>query len=221
MPEAAEKFKRMDYTPEDFYQHFPCFMGAKQIGRFMSIYDCYRQTLGVAGHIAEVGVFRGAVSFFLTKLTLLNEPHALTQVHGFDWFRRLTEDELGDSDTSEYHEPYERIRDLIDVQGLQAWLFLHRIDVKTELKGFFEENSHLQFKLIMLDAGDYEIVASSIREFWPRLSTGGIMIFDQFNHEAAPGETKAIKKLLPEDAVIRTFPNGWMPTAYVVKGEKI
>ena len=107
------------------------------------------------------------------------------------------------------------------MQGLQRYVLLHRLNVATELQGFFTQHSHLQFKLVFLDAGDYDIVTNCIREFWPRLSNGGVMVFDQFNHEVAPGETKAIKELLPLDAVIRTFPYGCMPTAYVVKGESL
>jgi hypothetical protein len=216
---AAEKFVQMGYSAEDFYNQFPCFVSAKTLARFVSFYQCYQMTLGIAGHIAEVGVFRGAASLFFAKLSLLYEPHTTTQVHSFDWFREPNEDDLASSgDTPFYYEPYERIRDLIAVQGLQRYVLLHRINVVTELKGFFQEHSHLQFRLVFLDAGDYDIVARSIREFWPRLSNGGIMIFDQFNHEVAPGETRAVRELLPSDAVLRTFPHGGMPTAYVVKG---
>ena len=107
------------------------------------------------------------------------------------------------------------------MQGFQRYVLLHRLNVATELGGFFKKHAHLQFKLVFLDAGDYDTVTACIREFWPRLSIGGVLIFDQFNHEAAPGETRAIRELLPQDAVIRTFPNGWMPTAYIIKGEKL
>ena len=75
---------------------------------------------------------------------------------------------------------------------------------------------HLQFKLIFLDCGLYDVVRSSLKHFWPRLTSGGVMLFDHFNHEVAPGETRAIKEFMP-DAKIRTFSFGWMPTAYVVK----
>lgn len=220
---AIDKYRQLAYAPEDLYEHFPCFVGAKTIGRFLSLHQCYQMTLGIAGHMAEVGVFRGAVSLFLAKLCLLYEPQTMTQVHGFDWFREVTPEETAAIPFGfTYYEPYERIRALIDVQGLQRWVLLHKLDLQTELEGFFKENSHLQFKLVMLDCGHpYELVAASIKEFWPRLSVGGIMIFDQFNHEVAPGETKAVKELLPSDAVIRTFPAGWMPTAYVVKGERL
>jgi hypothetical protein len=42
------------------------------------------------------------------------------------------------------------------------------------------------------------------------------MMFDHFNHEVAPGETRAIRELLP-GAKMRNFSFGWMPTAYVIK----
>lgn len=219
---AAGKFVQLGYSAEDFYNQFPCFVSAKTIARFCSFYNCYQMTLGVAGHIAEVGVFRGAVSLFLAKLSLLYEPHSTTQVHAFDWFREPKEIDLASSGGRfTYYEPYERIRNMIAVQGLQRYVLLHRLNVVTELEAFFKAHSHLQFRMVFLDAGDYDTVARSIREFWPRLSIGGIMIFDQFNHEVAPGETLAVRELIPSDAVLRTFPHGGMPTAYVVKGQKI
>ena len=93
-PVAAAKYIQLAYKPEDYYAQFPCFVGAKDLGRFLSLAECYQKTLGIAGHMAEVGVYRGAVSMFLAKLSLLYEPHTLTQMHGFDWFREPTPEEL-------------------------------------------------------------------------------------------------------------------------------
>jgi hypothetical protein len=219
---AANKFDSLDYSRGDFYDHFPCFTSAKNISRFISFYECYKKTLEISGHIAEVGVYRGAVSFFFAKLALLYEPQGLTQIHGFDWFKAPEGEEAPKfPDPASYYEPYERISAILNVQGLQNHLLLHRIDVLKELEKFFIDNDHLRFKIVFLDVGTYEIVARCIQEFWPRLSQGGILILDQYNYEVAPGETKAVHDLLPEDVVIRTFPQGWMPTAYMVKGEKL
>lgn len=223
---AAKKFVQLGYEPADYYNYAPCFMNARTLARYTSLYELYKATLGLAGHIAEVGVYRGGVSLLFAKLMLLHEPHAITQVHGFDWWRDPPTPGEGDAPdvahdpAYNYSEPYDRIMELIGVQGLQRWAVMHRMNVLSELEPFFAEHSHLQFKLVFLDAGNYDIVARCIREFWPRLLPGGIMIFDQFNHEVAPGESQAVRELLPEDAVIRTLPHGWMPTAYVVKGEK-
>ena len=54
--------------------------------------------------------------------------------------------------------------------------------------------------------------------FWERLTPGGIMIFDQYNFELAPGETQAIRKFLKTKKVL-TFQNGWMPNAYIIKND--
>ena len=214
---AMARYERMGYETADFYEHFSCFTGAKNIARFISLYECYKQTLGIAGHIAEVGVYKGAVSLFFAKLTVLYEPNAITQVHGFDVFERDVPAPEWERLGFGYVEKYQRVADLIEVQGLQRHALLHQIDARTELASFLALNKHLQFRLVFLDAGDYEIVKASIEAFWPRLTVGGIMIFDQFNYEVAPGEAQAVRECLPKEVVIRTFPNGWMPTAYVVK----
>jgi hypothetical protein len=214
-PQALSRYEEMGYEPEDFYEHFPCFIGARTLARFQSLFECYQKTLGIAGHIAEVGVYRGACSFFFAKLLLLYEPHALTQVHGFDIFDRGGPDPRGKGFS--YFERYERVSELVRIQNLERYLLLHQLDVVVELSKFFERHPHLRFKLVFLDAGTYDIVTSALRELWPRLTPGGIVVFDQFNHEAAPEETRAVLDFLPRDTVIHTFPHGWMPTAYVVK----
>jgi hypothetical protein len=208
-----DQILKLNYTQKDLINQFPCFLDAKNLSRYLSFYECYKNTLGIAGHIAEVGVFRGAVSLMFAKLSLLYEPHALTQVHAFDWW--------ADDSTEQYYEPYDRIQKLINLQGLQRYMLLHRMNVLEGLGPFFEKNPHLQFKLVFLDAGEYDIVSRCLKEFWPRITNGGILILDQFNHEVAPGESIAARELLPKDCVIRTFSNGWMPTAYVIKGEKV
>jgi hypothetical protein len=84
------------------------------------------------------------------------------------------------------------------------------------LSTFFEKYDHLQFKLVFLDAGMYEVVRAALPQFWPRLNKGGYLLLDQFNFDIAPGETRAVREMLP-DAQVRTFPHGWMPSAYIIK----
>jgi hypothetical protein len=213
--DALTQYIAMGYTAEDFYEHFPCFVGPKTLGRFHSLFECYQKTVGIAGHIAEVGVYRGAGSFYFAKLLTLYEPHATTLVHGFDIFERGAADPRGKGFS--YFEHYNRVKRLAELQGLQRYVLFHQLDVVHELRGFFERTPHLRFKLVFLDAGMYDIVLTGLREFWPRLTPGGIVIFDQFNHEAAPEETRAVLEFLPAGTKIRTFPHGWMPTAYVIK----
>lgn len=215
---GLETIKSLGYAFEDLIHHFPCFVGHMTVSRFLVLYECYKKTLGVAGHIAEVGIHKGASLLWLTKLTQIFEPESLTQVHGFDWFKGM---DPGDKDSKlvekyAYSESYERVMQLIQAQSLERIVHVHKLDVTKELLGFFERFPHLQFKLVFMDAGTYDVVQACIPVFWNRLTKGGILILDQFNHELSPGEALAVKELLPNEE-IRTFPWGWMPNGYIIK----
>lgn len=214
---GLEEIKKLQYDTEDFIHYFPCFAGHLTLSRYFALYDVYQKTLGLSGHIAEVGIYKGASLLFFTKLTQIFEPLSLTQVHGFDWFQGndpgINEQKIvKNSDV----ESFERLMALIKAQGLERNVFVHKMDVTKKLKAFFEEYPHFQFKIVFLDAGMYNVVKACLPFFWERLTKGGILILDQYNHEVAPGETQAVKEHLP-NAVIRTFPHCWMPTAYIVK----
>ena len=215
--EGLTEILSLGYDTEDLIHHFPSFVGRMTLSRFIGLYELYKMTLGVAGHIAEAGVYKGAGTLFFAKLSQIFEPEALTLIHGFDWFEgsKPTAEEPNVMEGS-YKEDYSRLMRLIHAQKLDHIIHIHRLDLRTGLTQFFEENRYMQFKLVFLDAGQYEIVKSCLEQFWPRLTSGGVMIFDQFNHELSPGEARAIKEFMP-DAKIQTLPFTWMPTAYVVK----
>ncbi|PCH95131.1 MAG: hypothetical protein COB85_04820 [Bacteroidetes bacterium] len=213
---GLEEISKLGYTTEDYIHHFPCFTGHMNLSRFMALYECYQNTLGIAGHIAEIGVYKGASLLFLTKLAQIYESESLTQVHGFDWFQGTPVDPESREPEGTYKESYERLIQLIKAQSLENAVFVHKLDVTTELPKFFEKHPHMQFKIVFFDIGLYSVVNTALPIFWERLSKGGYLILDQFNHEMAPGETKAVKEFL-KDKEIRTFPHTFMPTAYIVK----
>lgn len=214
---AFEEFGKMGYSTDDFINHFSCFIGHLTLSRFLAFYELYKKVLNVAGHIAEVGTYKGASLLYFAKLVRLFENNSLTQVHAFDWFKGS---EPGKMETKivkgGYAEPYERVKKLVEIQKLQDIVRIHVVDVRTDLKKFFQKNKYMQFKIVFLDAGTYDNVRACIPEFWPRITKGGILILDQYNHELSPGETIAAKELLP-DVEIKTLSNFWMPTAYVEK----
>jgi hypothetical protein len=215
--EGLEEIKKIGYSVEDYMQYYPCFTGHMTLARYLSLYESYKETLGIAGHIAEVGVYKGGALLYFAKLTQIFESNNLTQVHGFDWFEGNKPSDFEDkiiegSDIASF----ENLMTLIKAQQLENNVFVHKIDVTKELENFFEQHPHLQFKIVFLDAGMYEVVKSCLPIFWDRLAKGGYLILDQYNHEVAPGETLAVKEILP-DVQVRTFQFGWMPTAYIVK----
>ncbi|MBO4643358.1 MAG: class I SAM-dependent methyltransferase [Alphaproteobacteria bacterium] len=220
----GEYYKYMDYLKqnppplEDFMHDYTAYIGHMALNRTLTIYELYKKTLGIAGHIADVGVYKGASSLLFAKLIKIFEPEALTLCHGFDWFEG-TKKSANDPDLvidGGYKTSYEEVSKLVEMQGFSNILKIHKMNLITDCPAFFNKYKHLKFKLIMMDAGLYEVMKAAIPYFWQRLVPGGIMIFDQYSHEFAPGETMAINEILP-DAVVRTLPNSWMPNAYIVK----
>lgn len=210
----------MGYETEDFLHHFPAFVGHMTLWRFLTLYELYKKTTNLAGHIADIGVHKVASALLFTKLTQIYEPESLTQVHGFDWFKGTkasTEDAMLIDGT--YAEDEQRLRTLVEIQKLDHILKIHALDLTKDTEAFFSTHPHLQFKLVFCDSGTYDVTSSAIRNFWPRLVPGGLMIFDQFNHETSPGETRAVRELLP-DMKIETIPGAWMPNAFIQKPYK-
>lgn len=216
--EALEGIKNLQIPLEDILHYFPAYVGDMTLNRYLTLYELYKRTLELSGHIAEVGVYKGAGSIFFAKLINIFEPMSLTMVHGFDWFKgnMPNEDESKLMPIGGYRASYTDLITLIDLQGLTNTLKIHNLDAAKELGNFFLDNRHLVFKLVFLDAGLYGVVKHSIEHFIDRIVPGGILIFDQFAHELAPGETAAIMELLGDQRIER-LSWSWMPNAYIVK----
>lgn len=208
----------MDISKEDLIHHFPAFIGHQTLARQITLYEAYKMTLDVAGHIAEVGVNLGFGTLLFAKLTKIFEPNSLTLVHGFDWCQGAlpTDEEQDFLVKGSYCTPEEKVREIVKVQGLDNIVHLHNLDASKDLPDFFETNYHLQFKLIFIDCGLYEVVSECLKYFWDRLTPGGILILDHYSFELAPGEMRAIREVLP-NVKWKQFPYGWMPCAYVIK----
>ena len=205
--------KQKDIPFEDFLYNFTSYVGHMSLNRVLTLYELYKKSQTVAGHVADVGVYKGASSFLFAKLIKIYESEALTLCHGFDWFQGQV---VGEKDSkltldAGYKSNYDDILELVKMQGMDNILKIHNLDLRVDTPRFFEENSHLRFKLVNMDCGKYDVVKASLPFFWERLNKGGAMIFDQ-----APGETAAIHECLP-DIAIKTIPNSWTPTAYIVK----
>lgn len=217
---GIETIKSLGYSPEDYMHYFPAFAGEMTLLKYLSLYELYKQSLDVAGHIAELGMYKGAASLLFAKLTKIYEPHACTLVHGFDWFRgggNFTDREKEMVSDGAYQESEDRVRALIEAQRLSNIVKVHNLDLSSDqVDAFFDDHPHLYFKLVLVDAGIESVLKKSIPAFWDRMTVGGIMIFDHYSFETAPSEAGLINTLLPGVPVKAVRP-GWMPVAYVTK----
>lgn len=215
-----KNFER-NFNTNELIEYFPIFAGELTLSRYLTIYEYYKKTQNLTGHIGEVGSYKGASLIFLGKLVSMFEKNSLTMVHGFDWFKGNIPDKNNDAKYlkkfSEKHN-YQKLLNVIKDQNLDNLIKVHKLDVTKELKKFFskKENSHIFFKFVFLDSGTYKVTKSAIKVMWDRLVPGGIMVFDQLYFELAPGETRAKNQTLAKFKV-KKIPNSWMPNGYILK----
>lgn len=136
----------------------------------------------IQGHVAEAGVYRGGSAKFLATM------FADRDIYLFDSFDGMHED---DADTSGGHKTgdfadtsLEAVQELLKDHGnckfYPGW-FPNTAEFLTDEK----------FALVHLDMDYYQSTRAGIEVFWPRLVSGGVMVFDDFGWQACPGVERA------------------------------
>lgn len=217
----------MEFDPSkkfDYENGFYLTCAPQRISKFVAHYELFKQTVDLAGDIAEFGVFKGA-SF--SRFALLRELFCLPankKIVGFDVFGEFP-DAADAGDTRKVQEFTAMAgNQSIDKNSLLQSLTQRQLHYNVELvKGdichtlpaWLEQNPHARFSLVNLDTDIYEPAAVILKEIWPRIVHGGILIADDYG--VFPGETQAIDEFFADKPVtIRRFPHGKSPS-YIVK----
>jgi hypothetical protein len=181
---------------------WPLYAGIGNLARSMAVADLFRSTLGVPGHIAEFGCWRGSNLMFLAKLLQIYDPHSMKMVHGFDSFQGLTafvkEDGIGAEKAGAYRGSLDELTRIIDLYQMQDSVTLHVGLIEDTLPPLLRAHEALSFSFVYCDTDLYQSTATILREMHPRLMKGGLFVFDEWNWDAYPGEGKAVNEFIEE-----------------------
>ncbi len=153
--------------------------------RLAPLYQLSRQARKVNGDLAEIGVYRGGTALLMAEAL----QGSIQQLHLFDTFCGMP-----DSDPAiDMH----RSGDFADtsVKAVSALLGEYK-NVQLH-PGLFPETlpEHWSYKVFSLVHVDVDIYASALaccQFFYPRLSPGGVMIFDDYGFPSCPGVRQAV-----------------------------
>ena len=138
---------------------------------------------GLPGDTAECGIFMGASSWFICDhFDGTGKVH-----HGFDSFEGLPEPaqldgdywRRGDCRTSE-----DVTRDNLAAFPVELY--------KGWIPERFEEVADREFCFVQVDVDLHQPTRDSIEFFYPRMVSGGVMLFDDYGSEMSPGAAKAV-----------------------------
>lgn len=204
--------------------------------RLLAHVEMFKMTLDVPGDIAELGVFRGQGLFTWANLL---ESYCIGDrtktVYGFDNWSGFGEFSAEDGATDEQlhkvpggFSPAEFRKELTDAIGIfDADRFIpwkKRIelvdgDICRTVPEFLDDNPGVRFSLIHFDCDLYLPTKMALQGMWPRLSRGGVLVFDEYAIKGWPGETAAVDEFFADipGVAVKTFAWTNTPAGYVVK----
>ena len=207
-------------------ENFAKYVPRQNLARFLARYEIFRLIKEIQGSIVECGVLFGGGLMSFAKLSTILEPYNFQRrIIGFDSFEgfpSIDEADLrGLSERKSAHlkqggfaadGAYEDLLKAVEVYNMTRFLnHFPKVDV---IKGDFavtaakylEDHPHLVVSCLYLDFDIYAPTKVALDLFLPRVPKGGVIVFDELNEEAFPGETIAVMEALPlKDLRIRRF----------------
>ncbi len=168
------------------------------------LFEALRLTEDVPGDIAECGVFRGRT--LVAMAHRLQERGGLAKrIYGFDSFQGFdasvaVDVELGGADDAQKKvHGFDRTSTRLVLGKLASFGVEGRVNL---VPGYFQDSlpafrDH-RFSFVHLDCDIYESYRVCLEFFYPRLSPGGILLFDEYQDDAWPGCTKAVDEVMAD-----------------------
>jgi hypothetical protein len=197
-------------------ENFAKYVPRQSLARFLARYELFRRIQQVQGSIVECGVLFGGGLLSFAKLSTILEPYNFQRrVIGFDSFSGFPEidsaDVAGLPDRKSAHlkdggfsaeSAYDDILAAIEVFDQNRFLnHFPKIDVvrgdfRETGPTYLEEHPHLVVSCLYLDFDIYQPTKLALELFLPRIPKGGVVVFDELNEEAFPGETTAVMEVV-------------------------
>ncbi len=234
--DLVDHLERYNIDPLTALKLFPVLGRRQWLKRFLAHAELFKLTLDVPGDIAELGVFRG-----LSLMTWANllEAYAIGNrtktVYGFDTWEGFTDIDEKDGGTNEdaqkfvggfsAEDHYEQLQDAIRIYDKDRFIpwkprvKLVKGDISKTVPEFVKENPGVRFSLIHLDADLYEPTKVALENFWPLLTRGGLVLFDEYAIKDWAGESQAADEFFENlpGAKLKTLDWNNAPAAYLIK----
>jgi hypothetical protein len=169
------------------------------------VLDLLARTRSVPGAIAECGVYRGST---LVPIALESRRHHGGPVLGFDSFRGFDETVEIDVRLGGAEDGTRRLNGFDDTSIDLVQRKLHWLGLEATVRlvpGPFAETlpryADRAFSFVHLDCDLYQSYRDCLESFWPRLSPGGIVLFDEYDDPSWPGCNLAVDEFVTAHAL--------------------
>jgi hypothetical protein len=210
------------HKPFDYENNFYLSCDNSRIGKMITHYELFKLSSKSPGCIIECGVFKGiSLIRFATFLKLLKKSNR--KIIAFDAFgkhpttnistdhkRRKKLLSHGKEAISE-----KQLMNVLKQKGLEKNIELIRGDITKTVPRYLKLNPKLKISLLNLDVDFYEPSITILKNFYPKLSKGGILMLDDYG--VWDGETMAVNEYFHSKKIkIRKFSFSQTPS-YIIK----
>ncbi|MDO8521847.1 MAG: TylF/MycF/NovP-related O-methyltransferase [bacterium] len=205
------------------YDDFLAHTGVDRLQKILARYELFKMIVDVPGDIVECGVFKGSGIYTLAKLQKLFAPNNERRIIGFDFFdteRKIKFKQKVDKKVLDEH-----ISDKSNTTLILANLREMGIDnvdliagdvVKTT-KEYAKNNPGFRISFLYLDVDNYEGTIAILKNFYPLVSPGGLVVFDEYAYRGY-GESDAVAEYFKNTPVnLKSLSWANTPTGYIVK----
>lgn len=224
--------KEVINTPQEIFDNFNKFIFSNDTKLFAKLVArtlFFEEVKNVPGDIVECGVYKGSGLFTWLKLKKILSPNAFKKVIGFDMFDsesllntlsghdKETMTTLFNNRQFEYKNYDSILSQLILDAGFDSSNFeLIQGDVSKTSEQFVSKRPGFKISLLYLDMDLEKPTYDALLHFWPRISKGGLVIFDEYGYHQW-SESKGADKFANEHNLEIKMLNYNAPTAYIKK----
>ncbi len=190
-------------------------------------YELFKLSSKVPGDIIECGVFKGTGHIFWLKMLEIFDPNSNKKVIGFDTFDKFPKSTLNfEKKTAKsflkeanYNNKniFNKIKKKIKTANLDKRSELIKGDIVKTSLNYKNKNRGFRISLLHLDLDTYSGTKSALQNFFPLVSKGGVVVFDEYGSRGW-GESEAIDEYFKDKKYkIQKTKNSSKPTAFLIK----
>ena len=179
------------YAPwrgEDFARYFSIAAPRTSVSadRCYVLCTLLKQALSIEGDVWECGVYKGGTAAMLARI--MQESGTSKKFYLFDTFSGMPE-------TDKERDLHQK-GDFADTSAEQVEAYVNAPGIAILRKGFIPETfSGLESRRIAfahIDVDIYKSIMDCMHFIWPRLSSGGFVVFDDYGFPSCPGALQAV-----------------------------
>lgn len=157
--------------------------------------------MGLPGNLAEFGVYKGGSAIVLAKKLNQEAPDKI--LHLFDTFQGMPE-------TDPSRDNYYQKGDFDDTSLEQVYHFLKEVESNVKFHaGIFQDTVHAvadeKFCWVHIDADIYSSVKFATEFMYPRLVSGGVIIYDDYGWKDCAGAKLAVDEFYADKPEVPVY----------------